>query len=103
MWRARLIAKSRIARDKRLKIVVAYFDEADPSTYLAGARFNFPLGTTRLEIIQEIRQRGIFLKERYDKKQARLVARQARIEAQLERTNTADSLLDIGAEVTVPS
>jgi len=70
-WRAKVLTKNRNPRSGGILLNVVYFDEAAPDVYLAGKNFRFDLGTSRVEIIAEIRRVGIILKARYDEREER--------------------------------
>lgn len=75
-WKARIITKE-FTPAGVTRLNIAYFEEDQPALILAGHKFSFKPGTTRLEMLQAVRSKGRELQGKYEQ----ILLRQAELSA----------------------
>lgn len=101
-WSARIITKTRNPRRGNIHVTVGYFNDTNPERILVGRHFIFPLGTTRLDAIAEIRRVGQELKILFEQRLAERQAKEALAAAQLAQADTVYAQISVNSEVALP-
>lgn len=100
-WRAKIISKARDPHEGGVLLNVGYYDDANPEKVLAGRNFLFNSGTTRIQMLDEVKRVGILLRNKYLQQLATTNQKESDKELALQRTTTAYNLIAPESEVAL--